>query len=476
MVADHFACLSVKVSPRPADMLNGMGLSPLVFTGVSRFSSDLNTILTRAVTIASIPIQELQNEQSDVLVKKQLLSDLRNVVATLGTTVSTLGSIGANRSVTASSSNAVKVGVTNTGATQTGVYTLSDITSLAKAASETSTSGYATADATSVDADGSLQLVVGSNTYTITLTAAQNNLNGLRDAINALGAGVTAAVLNTGTGATPHYLSVTATATGVKTLQVRGTAGDAASNIVTSTNQGADAVFKLNGISVTKSDNVVTGVIPGLTFTLLGTTAASETVTLNLTSDRSTLATELQNLVTNYNKVVDKINAQTGKTAGLLSGDFVVRHLQSQMRALTSYQGTGAIKALADLGIELDKTGKMSFNSPKFYSISNSDMDTGYLFLGSTTTGLGALASNFTQISDPVSGIIKTQQNQYDTADTRITKQIDAIKARIDYMKSSLASKLQQADALLAGLSSQQTLLAASLEGVNLLLFGKKQN
>jgi hypothetical protein len=73
----------------------------------------------------------------------------------------------------------------------------------------------------------------GGTNYTITLTNATNNLNGLRAAINQLGAGVTAAVMpRTANGMTKYYLQLSPS-TAVNSLQLRQTSGDPASNILT---------------------------------------------------------------------------------------------------------------------------------------------------------------------------------------------------------------------------------------------------
>lgn len=450
-----------------------MGLSPLVFTGVSQFSDDFQTILNRAVSIARLPLIQLQNEQSDLLTKKQLLSELRSAVGGLASALEALGAAGRTRALSASSTNTARVTVSLNGATQAGSYTISEITSVAKAASETTLTGYATADQTPVSSDGLLELVVGSNTYQIDISGA-NSLNGLRDAINALGAGVTATVLNTGTGATPYYLAITANSPGAQALQLRETPGDAGSNLLTSANQGANAVFKLNGLDIVKSGNVINDVIPGLTFTIVSTTDPGETVELKLSSSRSTLATKLADLANAYNTLRTKVNAQVGETAGLLSGDFLVREIQHNLRQLASYESSGAIRRLADLGLEFDDQGQMSFNSSKFYSLSDAEIAAAFDFLGSETSGLGGLSQSFDQISDPISGLIKLQQDQYDAADQRLSRQIDELTSRIEFMQLSLSAKLQQADTLLAQLESQQVLLEASIKGLELALYGKK--
>ncbi|HUW32332.1 MAG TPA: flagellar filament capping protein FliD [Planctomycetota bacterium] len=450
-----------------------MSTSPLTFTGISSFSDDLRTILSRSVAIASVPLQQMQNDQTDLLTRKQLLSDIRTSVVGLSDVVSELGSIGELRGLTASSTNSARVAVTLNGADQPGTYTISEITSIAGAASETSTSGYATSDETPVSVDGVLELALGGSTYEIDISA-DNNLTALVDAINALGAGVTASVINTGTGETPYYLSLTATATGERTLELRETAGESASTILTTTNQGANAVFKLNGLDISKSDNVINDVISGLTFTIVSKTGSGETVDLRLASSRSGLANGLAGYVSAYNGLREKLNAQIGETSGMLSGDYVIRQIQHTLRTLNAYQSNGDIRTLADLGIEFDAQGVMSFDTATFYSLSNSSIAAAFEFLGSSTTGFGALASSLEQISDPVTGLIKIQQNQYDTADARITKQMAELNTRIEFMQSSMSLKLQQADVLLAQLETQQTLLQASLEGLSLALYGKK--
>lgn len=453
-----------------------MSLSPLAFTGISRFSADFQTIIIRALSIANIPVRQLQNEQANLIGKKQLLSELRTTVGTLASTVTTLGTLGANKAVTGISSNSARVSVQVNSANQTSTHTITNTTSVAKAASETSMSGYATSDATAVSLTGNLQLVVGTQTYSkMAMTGEENNLDAIRDWINGLNAGVTASVLNTGSGATPYYLYLSANVTGSTTLQLRTTVDNAGSNILTADNQGADAIFKLDGIDVSRPDNVISNIIPGVTFTILSKTDVGENVTLTMASSRSQLATQLQSLASNYNDVATKINAQIGESAGLLTGDTTIREIQNALRTLTGYEGSsGNIMRLADLGITFDNSGKASFDSAKIYGLSDSNFSAAFTFLGSTTSGFGGLNARLTQISDPVSGMIKNQQDQIDTADARLTKQIDDLNARIDYSQKSLSSRLQAADSLLAKLESQQTILDASLKSLNLVLFGKK--
>lgn len=453
-----------------------MGIPPLSFTGISTFSDDFQTILERSVAIASVPVESMQYQQADLLTRKQLLTNLESVVADLAASLKTLGGLGESRALAATSSHSAIVTATVDETAQAGAYQITQITSVAKAASETTAAGLATADQTAVSADGLLELVVGSEVYTIDLTAeGANNLEGLRDAINALDAGVTASVLDTGDGATPYYLSLTASETGQTTLQLRETAGEPASNILTSLNQGADAVFLLNGLEIRSASNTVTGVIPGVTLTVKDTTDGGEEVAITIGSSRDPVAAALIDMAAAYNAVRDQVNAQVGEAAGLLSGDFLIRQLQQDLRALAGYEGDGALRRLAELGIEFDSSGVMTFDSDVLNGLSSSELNDVFDLLGSETTGLGGLAARFEAISDPVTGLIRLQQDQYDITDARLSEQIDALTARIDYMQSSLALQLQQADVLLAQLEAQQTMLDASLEGLHLALYGRNE-
>ncbi|MGH9664015.1 MAG: flagellar filament capping protein FliD, partial [Bryobacteraceae bacterium] len=269
-------------------------VTPLNLSGTSQYTSDFQSILNRQVQIASLPLQFLQSQDTTVLAQQTALGGFVSPVNALANAVTALGTLAANQALTASSSDSSVVTAQATGATNPGTYTIDTVSSIAAAASESSASGYADSTTTQVSSTGTLQLVVGSNTYAISLTPDTNNLLGLQNAINSLGAGVTASILTTGTGANPNYLSISANSTGATTLQLFDDPTGAHTNLLTSNNQGSDASFNLNGLPVTSHTNTVNNVIPGLTFTIVAPTTGSEKVTLSLASDSSQLINGIQ--------------------------------------------------------------------------------------------------------------------------------------------------------------------------------------
>lgn len=342
--------------------------APVTFTGISTYSTDFQSILTRQQAIDQIPITDIQNHINDIASRDTSLGTLSTAVSALGQVLQTIGTLGSGGTLSASTTDATAVTATVTGATTPAAYSITNITSVASAASETTVKGYPDTTTTAVSSNGTVTLVVGTTPYPITLGAKQNNLAGLRAAINSIpNSGVTASIITANSGSTGNYLSVTAGATGATTLQLNDDPVSGASiNLLTTTNQGANSIFDLNGILVTEPGTTINNVIPGVTLNILGPTLTGETVGVNLTSDPTLISSALQSLVTDYNAVAAQVNAQIGPSAGQLNGNNIIDELSQALSQIVQYQGTGALTNLAQLGIEIGTDGTMSFNQTTF--------------------------------------------------------------------------------------------------------------
>jgi flagellar hook-associated protein 2 len=454
----------------------------LTINGVSQYSNDLQTIFDRATGIAEIPVQRLQNAQEDAISKKTLLIGLNSYVDTLAQSVSKLGSLASGQALAATSSDS-GITVVNSGMTATGTWKITGLTSVPTAASTMSTSSRATTNKTLLGADsqGRMTLVVGSKSYDFTA----KNLNAAVAAINESGLPLSASLVSPANGA--NYLCLNATTTGATTIKLldgpKPSGADNRANLLADqsipgpgVSPGTNVSFFVNGLPVTnQASNVVSNVIPGLSFTL-NKAPADGTATLSVTSDTSQISDALQSFVSAYNNLVDHVAMQVGPSAGVLAGDIAITTVQDDMRQLVSYQGAGPIKSLSDLGITMDSSGHMSFDSTVFDGLTPSQLSSACTFLGSSSSGLAQLANNFTQLSDPVNGLIRTEENGLDKTTTNLGNQIDALNSRIAIMQQTLQSKLQKADALLAQLESQQSMLTASLTSLNYVLYGKPTN
>lgn len=449
-------------------------ITPVTLANVSQYSSDYQNVLNQAVSVAEEPLTQLQTEDSNVLAQNTALGGIETAATNLFTSLQTLGTDAASQAIGATSSDPTTVAATATGASTPNTYTINSVTSIATAASEDSVESYADSASTPVSSTGTLQLTVGSQNYSLTLSS--NNLTGLRDAINSSGAPVTASILTTSNG---NYLSVTANATGATTLQLiddpRTASNPEGANteLLTQANQGTDAEFSLNNIDVKQSSNTVNSVIPGVTLQLLQ--KSTTPVTVSLQSDPTQLSSDLQSFVTNYNALEQALSAQEGSNAGGLNGDAVVTQLQQTLRQITSFFTTsGTVTNLGDLGVTFaDSTGTASFDQTAFNALSSQQISDGFTFINALTNGTGNFVAQLQSFTDPVSGMIATEEQGNSATDLNLQSQIGTLTDRITTLQTNLQLELANADAQEAELQSQQSTVNASLVGLNYVLYGQ---
>ncbi len=282
------------------------------------------------------------------------------------------------------------------------------ITSLA-AATKQLTGDFAIADADTaglVVASGAVAHQFNAGTFTlkgqsITLTTT-DTLNSIAAKFNAVSGStnIRATVIKVSDG---HYeLSFTAKKTGTTNgfdLADSGTVTDA-SNVITNIVSGAsgfttpqaaaNAVFKLDGVTITRSSNDISDVVEGLTFHLkqkiaedpLDPPATPTSLLISVTSDTSIAQQAITSFANAYNSI-QAFAAQQLQTNG--DGTFadtaVLHSNQTFLQALNSIttqmgskvSGVGStFNNLADIGLTFDTQPK-SQNSPEVKNVLNID-------------------------------------------------------------------------------------------------------
>jgi flagellar hook-associated protein 2 len=165
-----------------------------------------------------------------------------------------------------------------------------------------------------------------------------------------------------------------------------------------------------------------------------------------------------------------------GTTAGPLAGDSAIYQIEGAMQQIVSYKGSGAIQSLSDLGISMSDTGQMSLDSTVVSGLSSSQVQSAFTFLGSSATGLASLASNLTELADPVTGVIQSEVTGYKQTDQDLQTQILTKSTQISQMQSNLQRQLAAADANIAALESQQNMLNTTIEAMNFSTYGYQAN
>ncbi|MGA3025373.1 MAG: flagellar filament capping protein FliD [Bryobacteraceae bacterium] len=457
-------------------------LAPQTFVGVSQYSGDLQSVLTRAVQIAQLPITAMQSEDEAVVSKVAALGSLQSDVNAVAADLTNLSTLAAGQALTATSSDSKTVTATIDGNMTPTSYTISNITSIAAAASETSTRNFPDASTTTVSPSGTMVLTLGSQTATIKLTNATNNLAGLENAINTAtdaqgnSIPVTASIITSADNT--DYLSVTANSPGATTLTLTEGASGSGADFLTSSNQGTNTDFTLNNsIAVDNPSTTISDVIPGVTLNILQANPGGVgKVTVSLTSDPTQLSNALNTFVSDYNTLLTAVGAQTGQGGGALVGDPILSSIEGAMQQLVSSQGTGAVGDLYDLGIQMGDNGQMTLDSTVVNGFSASQLQSAFAWLGSTTKGLASFAANFTALGDPNTGAIQSEVSGYNTTDQNLQSQMLVKATQVSQMQASLQLQLAAQDTLIANLESQQNMLNTTIEAMNYSTYGYQSN
>jgi flagellar hook-associated protein 2 len=425
-------------------------------TGSSTFASDLQSSVTRAIEIASLPMEALQDDVTTISGQTSELSTLGNLFDSLQTSLQAIGSgTTGSSAVTASVSNTSVLTADVTGSALPGTYSV-DVTTAGSFSSAISNSSTAVTDPTSEDISGSstFTLTVGSSTYNVTA----DNLDDLASAINESGAAVQAEVINEGTPESPNYqLSLQATGYGDVNLQLN----DGTNNLLTSTGTGQDAVYTVDGepSGGITSDSPTVTLASGLTANL----EAAGSTTVTVSSSLSAVSSELSSFVSAYNSAFTELEKNFGTNGGALVGDSSVLEMQQVMNQIVGYvgSGSGSINSLAQLGVEFTQQGTLTFDASAISSLSQSQINDAISFLGNVNSG-GYLqyANNLlNNITDPTAGVIATETQTLDNQSSNDQTQITTDQAQLTTMQTNLDNQISEANALIATLENQTTFL-----------------
>jgi flagellar capping protein FliD len=79
-------------------------------------------------------------------------------------------------------------------------------------------------------------------------------------------------------------------------------------------------------------------------------------------------------------------------------------------------------------------------------------------------------------LSDPISGLIQTEENGLTRNNVQLANQITTAQDRASKIQAAATAQAQAADALVAQLQSQQNSLDSSVQSLNYVLYGKTTN
>jgi flagellar hook-associated protein 2 len=282
----------------------------------------------------------------------------------------------------------------------------------------------------------------------VTINSSNNSLAGLRDAINAQNASVTASIVNDGS---TNRLVITSKDTGeINSLKITTLDNDDANNTdaaglsrfaydptaavgsgknLSSLQDAKNALLNIDGIAVVKSSNTITDAIDGVTLNLLKT-SNSLSVNLGVATNQDKIKESVTAFVDAFNKLDTTMRNLTrfggeGATSGPLLGDSTTRAITNQIKGVLSksIEGAGSLTTLNQLGVSFQRDGKLALDATKLNSAMSTNVkdiaalfapsakatDPLITFSGSTSkTQSGTYAVNVSQLGSTTTNTVGT--------------------------------------------------------------------
>ncbi|MGV6852833.1 MAG: flagellar filament capping protein FliD [bacterium] len=298
-----------------------------------------------------------------------------------------------------------------------------------------------------------------------------STLADIKDAVNTANFGVSASIVNDGSGARLVFTSEdTGLANSLEISVVDNTdasntdpnglsalAFNAAATNLQQTRGAKDANLNVNGLPVTYSSNSITDVIDGVTLELIKPTTSD--VKLEVTKNTGGVITALNGFISAFNDYHDLysqltlFDQETGQKGALL-GDSTLRGLQSTLQGTLVQAvkpGDTLASSLVDLGIQTNADGSLKLDVDTINGLTDQDFDRIVSFVNEAGTSLEkTLAPYFGSGST-----IDARSEGLQTSIKEIGEQRISLNKRLATMETRLTKQFTALDTLVS--SFQQT-------------------
>ena len=438
-------------------------------------------LVSQLVQATQAPQQNIINKRTtEVTTQISAVAQLKSALSTFQSSLGALDTQSAFNAQIATSSDSTAFTAAVTSGAPVGTYNVT-IDHLASA--QQLLSGKFTGDGTTTVGTGTLHLSLGATGFDVTITNADETLNGIAAAINSASGnpGITATVLQGTDGA---HLVLSSTQTGAaNTIEVTETdSGGALAALTygsgntgnyTEQSQALDAAFSISGVAGTSPTNTVTTALNGVTLNLLkptATGAGTTPPTLSVLTDTGTIENNIKAFVTAYNTLAGTFSSlgsfdATSKSAGPMLGDPLLSGLKSQIQhALYNVVKTGSstYNTLASIGITSNSDGTLKLDMSKLGStLSTNFSSVSELFSGENgvATSLNSLITQNLATKGAVTSRSQTLINQ----ENDLTKQSNDLNDQMTALSASLTLQYSHLNTLLSSLQTTSAYLTQAL-------------
>lgn len=403
---------------------------------------DVSGIVSKLMAVESQPLTVLQKKEASYQAKLTAYGSLKGALSSFQASVAGLADVTKFQTLSASASDSSVLTATTSSTAVPGSYTinvgaLAQSQTISSAGQSSTTAAIGTGTSTTLTfqfgtisggtltngtyAGASFVQDATQATGTVVIDSSNNSLQGIRDAINRAGIGVTASIVNDGSATNPYRLLVTSNSTGLsKSMKITSSGGDASvtsllgydpagTQNLTQTTAAQNASLTVNGLSITSASNSVSGAVSGVTLNL----AKTGTSSLTLSNNSTAITTAVQSLVTAYNSINTTLNSltrynATTKQGGILLGDASIQNIQARIRSTMSSAlsglGSNTLTNLSQVGLSFLKDGSLSLDSTKLQNALSSNYADFAALFAAAGKPTDSLVSYFGATSKTVAG------------------------------------------------------------------------
>jgi len=456
----------------------GSAGSPLAMPGVGS-NLDVTSIVSALMQVEQVPLNDLNQKEASYDAQLSAYGTVKGALSSLQSALAALNSPSTFQATSVTSGDSSIVTASADGSATLGSYAV-QVGQLAQAqtlvaagqASTTQSIGSGTPTTITFQFGTITGGTLSNGTYsgatftqdgtaasgTVTIDSTNNTLQGIRDAINAANIGVTASIVNDGSGS-PYRLLLQSSSTGAARSMSISVSGDAAlagllsddpsgTQNLTQVVAAQSAQLSVNGFNLTSSSNTVSNAIQGVTFNLAKTGSTAVTIA----QDSSSATAAVQAFVSAYNTLVSTISQVASydpstQQGGPLLGDTGLQTIQAQIRNIlgAAIPGSpGGLSSLAQIGVSFEQDGTLALNTSQLQA--------------ALSAGASNVARLFTSLGNTTDSLVSYVSSTADTAPGRYAVNVTALATQ-----GSLAGSSPAGLTISAGVNDQ---LALTIDGV----------
>jgi flagellar hook-associated protein 2 len=467
---------------------------------------DVNSLVTSLVNAEGQPATlRLNKQEAGLQAKVSAVGILKSALSEFQSSVGGLADVSAFRSIAANSGDSSVF----TASAEAGAATGSHSVKVANLAQAQKLASKSFASSTEALGTGTLTFVFGTtdwgaNTFnpnpgasakSVTIDSSNNTLEGVRDAVNKAEIGVTASIVDDGTGkrivfssdesGVANSLKITVGGDsggtdsddlGLSQLAHDPTAAVGAGRNLIETVAAKNANLEVDGLSITRPNNSISGVIDGVTIDLKRE-APGTSVSLSVVADGDVLASKVKGFVASYNKLQGTLNnltrfdAKTGDKGELL-GDATLRSVETQIRRVITapVDGlTGPYQSLASIGIRTQDDGTLKLDSATLQKAVDADRSAVERIFAVSTGDSGEVKGVASKLDDVLKGAvgstgpISARIEGLNSQISRLDDQRETLSRRLTDLEKRYRLQFTALDTLLTQLQSTGAFLTQQL-------------